>query len=299
MFIENTISNRSRIVKCCSPQRRRKYLELADKLRAMCRYESKETTSSLLEEFGIAERTLRRYVKNKQSLQEQAHDQQALTAKRALYAKYPAIDDELLKFVKFARELRLPVTRHLMQERAKMVATTFGVDNFGGSNGFIEKLMRRWNILKSVHLHGRGGSVLPPNHEERMSEISAIAQSYRLENVYNMDESGLFYRLGSRMSYLSPTENRQNVLGTDLQRNKNRITIVLRVNGDGSHTMPVSYIGHVAGPSCIQDSRFNYLKSHYNHQSNAWMDSSQFQRWINWWYGEARKINKCRHPADN
>ncbi len=90
-----------------------------------------------------------------------------------------------------------------------------------------------------------------------MRETRAIAQSNRLQHIYNVDEYGLFYTLGPMLSYLPPTENRQNVFGTDLQRNKDRITIVLCVNGDGSHTIPVSYVGHVAGPRCFRDSRFN------------------------------------------
>ncbi len=74
-----------------------------------------------MEEFGIAERTLRRSVKDKLSWSEKARNKQALRTKRRFYAKYPAIDEELLRFVKYARNLRLPMTRHLMQERAKML----------------------------------------------------------------------------------------------------------------------------------------------------------------------------------
>ncbi len=134
-------------------------------MRVQFRLECKEPSRALLEEFGIAERTLRRSVKDKLSWSEKARNKQALRTKRRFYAKYPAIDEELLRFVKYARNLRLPMTRHLIQERAKIVAMTVGVNDFQTSNGYIEKFIRRWNLHKSVRLHGRGGSALPPSHE--------------------------------------------------------------------------------------------------------------------------------------
>ena len=51
---------------------------------------------------------------------------------------------------------------------------------------------------------------------------------------------------GTSKSYLAPTESSRTVYGTDLQRNKARIIIVLCVNGDGSHFVPVQYIDHSA-----------------------------------------------------
>ena len=74
-----------------------------------------------------------------------------------------------------------------------------------------------------------------------------------------------------------------------MQRNENPITVVLCVNGDGLHAVPVSYIGYVASPRCFRDSRFNVLKTQYSNQANAWIDSTHFQKWINWWYSEVRK----------
>ena len=93
-----------------------------------------------------------------------------------------------------------------------------------------------------------------------MTEIRSIAQGYPLRNIYNMDESGLFYRMCPRMSYLSPDEKRKEVRGTELQRHKSRLTIVLCVYGDGSHPVPVKYIGSASHPRCFRDSRFAYLK---------------------------------------
>ena len=98
--------------------------------------------------------------------------------------------------------------------------------------------------------------------------------------------------MGPRRSYLAPTESSRTVRGTDLQRSKARISILLCVNGDGSHYVPVQYICHSDNPRYFLDNRFSELKIHYRSQANEWMDSTEFNRWIGWWYNEVRKFTQ-------
>ena len=53
----------------------------------------------------------------------------------------------------------------------------------------------------------------------------------------------------TRELYLVPCENRASARGTDLQRHKIRITIILCVNGDGSHSVLCRYIGQSTVPN--------------------------------------------------
>ena len=69
--------------------------------------------------------------------------------------------------------------------------------------------MRRASIQISIQLHGRGGSTIPNGHEKRMYQIQEICSMYPLRNIYNMDESGLFYRLCPRISYFSSFETEE------------------------------------------------------------------------------------------
>ena len=115
-----------------------------------------------------------------------------------------------------------------------------------------------------------------------------ISAQYSLANVYNMDESSLLYRMGPRNSYLFPSETSLEARGTDLQKQKAIITSVLGVNADGSHTVPVRYIGLGAQPRCLRDSRFMQYKETYTSQKNAWMDGEKFKERILWWYNEVR-----------
>ena len=121
---------------------------------------------------------------------------------------------------------------------------------------------------------------LPADHAERMQEIREVSAQYQLKNIWNMDESGLFYRNGPRRSYLTSNENRSETRGTELQTHKQRVSIVMAVNADGSHSFPEHYIGQSQNAVCFRPQHFNYLKELYHSQQNGWMDSNGFKKWI-------------------
>ncbi len=186
----------------------------------------------------------------------------------------------------------LSVTRHFMQERAKITAGTLGIAEFSASNGYIEKFIRRNKMQRSVKLHDIGSSAVPSNYEQRMEEIRSVSANYPLRSICYIDESGLFYRMGHRISYISPLEQARTVRGTELQKQKASITINLSCNADGTHILPVRYIGSAKEPLCCRENRFSSLKNTYSSQQNAWMDSNQFDKWIYWWQCELRKVDQ-------
>ena len=121
-----------------------------------------------------------------------------------------------------------------------------------------------------------------------------ISSPYPLANVYNTDESGLFYLMGPRNSYLPPPVKSLKARGTELQKQKARKTILMSANSNASHTIPVGYIGLAAQSRCFRDKMFVHYKENYASQKNAWMDGEKFKEWIMWWYKEV-----CRKTIDN
>ena len=66
----------------------------------------------------------------------------------------------------------------------------------------------------------------------------------------------------------------------------------MAVNADGSHILPVWYIGHANDPKCFRDLRYTDLKSFYRNQTNAWMDSKEYTKWLQWWFAKVRKVTQ-------
>ncbi len=94
---------------------------------------------------------------------------------------------------------------------------------------------------------------MPAGHEKRMAEIRSVMAGYTLNNIYNEDESGLLYRMGSKRTYLGSNENRCDIRGTSFQKYKERLMFVFCSNSDGSQILLIRYIGFAASPVRFRD----------------------------------------------
>ena len=288
MMIQNILAREERLVQSQSQPTIRNHLQLKDKLVVLHELNQGATKSALSRKFNCRRKTITRINSKKSELQAMDRNRVNLTVKKLLKTKFPEIEDHVVNFITFTRNQRLPVTMSLIQERAKMIAESLGIMNFAASRGWLDKFLRRSPIQPSFKLYGKGNASLPALHAERMNELRQIVSEYEVRNVYNMDESGLFYRMGPRRSYLSANERRSQTRGTEFNKHKERVTIVLSCNADGSHILPVQYIGSAANPRCFRDHHYDNQRLRYNSQKNGWMDSAGFNKWITWWYNEVK-----------
>ena len=122
-----------------------------------------------------------------------------------------------------------------------------------------------------------------------MEILRAISAQYHPRHIWNMDESGLFFRMGPQRSYLTGAEVRQETRGIQFGKHKDRITVVLACNSDDSHILPVRYIGSAANLRCFRTKKYESQASRYWLQKNGWMDSDGLVDWLKWWYEEVKK----------
>ena len=204
---------------------------------------------------------------------------------------YPAIDHSVIEFINFARCERQPVTSNHIEPCAEQAAKRCKIQSFCASNGCLLKFLHRSPVQSSFKLHRKARSSLPVRNPDRIIEIREGLSQHDPKNIYSKDESALYYRLGPSRSYLAANEIRQDARGTEFQKHKRRISIVMCVNYDGSHIFSVSYNGTATNPHCFNDPRFTSLKEKYYAQPNKWIQSNGFWRWINFWYSELKKIS--------
>ncbi len=262
----------------------RRNLDLNDKLRVVHHMQIHKNASTVGRIFQIHRKTVMRCWAKREA-------KVPGDVKRPLRAQYPTVEAEVVEFIRFARSQRLPVMSCHIKSCASKAAQRAEITGFKASNGWMQNFLRRTPVQPSFKLHGKRNSELPATAEEKMKQIRQTLANYDISNIYNMDESGLFYRMGPSRSYLDGNEDRRETRGTSMQKHKKRVTIVLCVNADGSHNFPVQYIGHSAKPTALKDPRFSALKSQYSSQTNAWMDSNMFTNWIQSWYAEVKKIS--------
>lgn len=89
-------------------------------------------------------------------------------------------------------------------------------------------------------------------------------------DVYNMDEAELFYRALPRTSLCL-------VRAPALKQRKDRVTMVVAVNSDGSDKLPLLFLGRSQRPQRLSRTSTGV---HYVVTARGWMTASVFQRWL-------------------
>ena len=79
-----------------------------------------------------------------------------------------------------------------LMEKAKEIAIKLGKPNFKGSRGWLEKWKKLFNI-KELKICGEFvGNVDGATVESRNERLPEIVQGYEKDDIWNMDETGLF-----------------------------------------------------------------------------------------------------------
>ncbi len=102
-------------------------------------------------------------------------------------------------------------------------------------------------------LHGEGAEV---NKSDlvlmaTLDDLYAIIAQYDPENVYNMDETDLFFRLQPRYNLPMPDEDISTTRGK--KKSKDRVSLIVCANAVGTHKIPCTLIDKLKAPACIKD----------------------------------------------
>ena len=93
------------------------------------------------------------------------------------------------------------------------------------------------------------------------------------EQLYNADESGLYWKLLPEKTYVSSLE--KNAPGRKTE--KQRITFLACTNGTGSHKIKLLVIGKAKNPRTFKN--FN-CPVDYKNSKSAWMTTAIFKEWF-------------------
>ena len=92
-----------------------------------------------------------------------------------------------------ARAKNIPMTGRLIQECAIMYTSKLGINQFSGSNGLLEEWQKCHNV-RMVVLSGEAADVDSTVVSDWGERLNTICQGYALKDIFNADETGLFYR---------------------------------------------------------------------------------------------------------
>jgi DDE superfamily endonuclease len=128
--------------------------------------------------------------------------------------------------------------------------------------------------LKSYRLHREAASAPLEDLLEERKRLAEIILPYDLEDVYNANETGLFFRM-------LPSQTLASSSRSGMKKDKERITIFLAANATGTHKLKPLIIGKSAQPRAFGKTKMSTLPYiTYRSNSKAWMTTAIFEPWI-------------------
>ena len=139
------------------------------------------------------------------------------------------------------------------------------------SNGWLHRFKQRYNIKQHTY-HGEAGSV-PEEAEEEMKAIRTIAGNYNEDDIYNMDETGLFWRM-------PPSQSLSSVSRPGVKQDKSRISIICCVNASGTDRLPIWVIGKARTPRALRNVNIPAIGAQWRWNRKAWVDQIIMREWL-------------------
>ena len=262
---------------------KRKAYTVREKLELITCIRNGESQAKVARETSIAESTLRGWLKWEGALRQYAdglQDEDGLKRKKQRTAKDPVLDTAMVNWFTQECQTGLPISGPMVKAQAEIFNKSINGDDteFVASQGWLWRWQKRHGITKHKIVGEKrsadkdGAAQFPPRLLKFLADNQLVD-----EQIYNADESGLFYRMLAN-STLAQKNDTTKTEGYKLV--KDRVTLLFCVNKTGTHMMKPLCIGKFAKPRCFSHINMNTLSLAYTNSGNAWMTAKIFQEWF-------------------
>ena len=258
-------------------------LSLEDKVKLIKKYENQKIGHrALAQEFLCGKTQVQTVLKRKREFLDAYEENVNPSTKRLCRHGEFELNDMLWDWFQKVRSKNLPCSGPMLQQKAMEFAKVLGRTEFKASNGWLEAFKKRHKLGQSV-LCGESASVDESLVSDWNSVLISHIEGYDMCDVYNMDETGLFYR---SLPDKSLTVKGEQCNGG--KRAKDRITIVLCANMAGEIRMPL-VIGRSKKPHCFRNLDLSQLPVVWRYNKKAWMTGALFSEWLSEFDREMRR----------
>ena len=206
----------------------------------------------------------------------EAYEKNQVTNKRMKVrtSSIEPLEDAMAIWYGQMRSRGLPIGGNILLPKAKFFAEEMDLD-FKASQGWLDRFKKRHGLSLKV-MAGEAGSVSDETVQRWTTEqLPKILEGWEPSQVYNCDETGLFFKMLPNRTLATKGED---VHGS--KKSKERVTLMLCVNADGSDKIKLTMIGKSQNPRCFKNVDCDMLPVKYTSQKNAWMDHHVYKTWI-------------------
>ena len=212
------------------------------------------------------------WLKNKDKIFEAMKKGSNSKRQRLREGTFANLDQAMFKWLLVVRSRDVAVSALVFKIKATEFAEKINVENFKASDGWLDRWKKRFNVsFKTVSGESNACTDEMVASWEQTT-LSAILPKYDLNQIYNADEFGLFYRAQPNKSLHLRNEN---CVGG--KHSKLRLTGLTAADAVGEK-LPLFVIGRSKKPRCFK--HIKHLPCRYRSQKKSWMDSILFEEWV-------------------
>lgn len=280
--------------------KKRKTLTLQEKYNIIRKIESGMQQTVLCKELNLSKTTVSGIWTSRQKILQESYGK-SLSIKKIRNPIRTDVDKLLLEWFKTQRSLNMPISGPILQQKAEHFGRLVNGPDFKCTSGWIERFKKRYNITKGK-IHGEAMDVNVDTVQHWIKNVwPEIRKGYNDSDIFNADETGLFYKLTPDRTLRFKQEK---CIGG--KQSKVRVTVLVCANMNGTEKCKLLVIGKFMKPRCLKNVK--RLPVSYNANSRAWMTAAIFENEIRRWDDQLRKrkrkilllVDNCpAHPQIN
>ncbi|XP_006150378.1 tigger transposable element-derived protein 4 [Tupaia chinensis] len=254
--------------------KKKKSLSIEEKIDIINAVESGKKKAEIAAEYGIKKNSLSSIMKNKDKVLE-AFESLRFDPKRKRLrtAFYTDLEEALMRWYRIAQCLNVPVNGPMLRLKANDFAQKLGHNDFKCSNGWLDRFKSRYGLVFRAQPVEATGVSVDPSTVWYQNVLPYYLNDYHPKNVFNIKETGLLYRMLPTNTFAFKGETCS--VG---KLCKDRITLVVGTNMDGSEKLPLLVIGKNRNPHCFKG--IKSLPVYYEANRRAWMTPDIFEQWM-------------------
>jgi hypothetical protein len=136
--------------------------------------------------------------------------------------KHQQLDDALYLWFSDMTAHHAAINDEMLLTKAKQLGEQLNVTDFFYSRGYLQRFKSRRGIKRKLY-EGEADSADKAIVENGRKDLQHVLKDYHPDDIFNIDETGLFYRLGPNYTLAT-----LKVSGT--KKSKERITVALTTN---------------------------------------------------------------------
>lgn len=249
---------------------KRQVITLGTKLKILTEVDKNNSYSQIGIKFGLSKTTISTIVSNRKKIEESVC---STKRKKIRCGKFKNVEDAVVKWVKMMRSKNIAISGTLVKTKAEYFATLLKVDDFRATNGWLDRFKIRNDITFKLIVGEKADAPMEVANDWIENKLPNLIQSFELRNIFNLDETGLFYKL---------TPNKTLAFNNDSctggKNSKERVSLLIGANADGSEKLPLLMIGKSAKPRCFNNVKSLPLK--YVSNRKSWMTSTIWEDYL-------------------